>query len=135
MRWRQAKGCHPERSEGSAAVGRPRILSRKVRRVLPILRCAQDDRGERSGGQVRPFEYRRPALYHRRRRTAPVGPRRPAMTREDATMTTSYAGYRVRQRPSTPARALPSPLSDFFAGRLRDAEALLAAPFKGVTTD
>jgi uncharacterized protein DUF3500 len=42
---------------------------------------------------------------------------------------------RLRQRAPTPARALPDPMTDFFRGRLAEAEALLAPPFKGGTVD
>ena len=50
-------------------------------------------------------------------------------------MTISLTGLRPRNRPPTPARGLPTPLTDFFATRLQAAQASLAEPFKGITTD
>ena len=50
-------------------------------------------------------------------------------------MTNSSSGYRVRQRPPTSARAMPSPLSDFLTAYRDGGEASIAQPFKGITTD
>lgn len=50
-------------------------------------------------------------------------------------MTGRFAGYHVKQRPSTPARVLASQLTDFLQAYARNGEALLAEPFKGVTAD
>lgn len=50
-------------------------------------------------------------------------------------MTGRFASFRPRPRPSTPARVLASELTDFLKRYRSDAEASLAKPFKGVTTD
>lgn len=43
--------------------------------------------------------------------------------------------FKLRNRPSTPARTLMSPINDFLRGYKENGEALLAHPFKGITTD
>lgn len=42
---------------------------------------------------------------------------------------------KLRNRPSTPARTLMSPINDFLRGYKDNGEALLAQPFTGITTD
>jgi hypothetical protein len=43
--------------------------------------------------------------------------------------------FGIRERPGLPARHLPSPLPDFVLRTLERAEAAVAEPFVGVTTD
>lgn len=43
--------------------------------------------------------------------------------------------FKLRNRPSTPARTLMSPINDVLRGYKESGEALLAHPFKGITTD
>ncbi|MBI2203009.1 MAG: DUF3500 domain-containing protein [Candidatus Rokubacteria bacterium] len=43
--------------------------------------------------------------------------------------------FKLRNRPSTPAGTLMSPINDFLRGYKQHGEALLAQPFKGITTD
>jgi hypothetical protein len=59
----------------------------------------------------------------------------PARLEEGFAMTGRFARFRPRQRPSTPARLLASELTDFLKRYRSDAEASLAKPFKGITTD
>ena len=44
-------------------------------------------------------------------------------------------GFKVRPRPPASARAFPAPASEFLLRYRDDGEALLAQPFKGITTD
>ncbi len=50
-------------------------------------------------------------------------------------MTTSLAEFRPRQRPPTSARTLTSPPPPRLVGLIQTAEAALAEPFRGITTD
>ena len=50
-------------------------------------------------------------------------------------MTNRLGGFKVRQRPPASARAFPAPASEFLLRYRDDGEALLAQPFKGITTD
>src|SRR5688572_4067890 len=50
-------------------------------------------------------------------------------------MTSPYAGFKVRQRPPGSARAFPAEPAEFLRRYRDDGEALLAQPFKGITTD
>jgi hypothetical protein len=50
-------------------------------------------------------------------------------------MASRYAGFNVRQRPPGSARAFPAEPSEFLRRYRDDGEALLAQPFRGITTD
>ena len=50
-------------------------------------------------------------------------------------MNTSKSRYQLRERPPTSGRELYKPVSERFRNMIADAEASIAAPFKGVTTD
>lgn len=50
-------------------------------------------------------------------------------------MTLETTRYRPRQRPPASARALPAVLPEFLRNYIQNAEAALAEPFKGITTD
>src|SRR5713226_5502396 len=50
-------------------------------------------------------------------------------------MTTSTLPFGIRDRPGSPGRHLPSPLTDFVGRTLERAEAAVAEPFVGITTD
>lgn len=50
-------------------------------------------------------------------------------------MTSSFAGYRLRQRPPASGRALPAEPSEFLQQYIQSAEAAIAKPFVGVTAD
>ncbi len=50
-------------------------------------------------------------------------------------MTLETTRYRPRQRPPASARALPAVLPEFLRNYIAQAEAALAEPFKGITTD
>lgn len=50
-------------------------------------------------------------------------------------MTSTFAGFKVRQRAPTSARRRPDPLSERMQQTLDNAEVAIAEPFKGVTAD
>ena len=54
---------------------------------------------------------------------------------DNATTSVDLSTLSVRQRPEVSGRHLPSPLADFRAAYRRQGEALVAEPFKGVTSD